>query len=71
MSKSETAGELNSFIKATKLSLTPEGILAGQICNLIAEGARSEAAVSSTFLQAIALIRAYGDNRVKDFRNAH
>jgi hypothetical protein len=50
---------------------TPEGNLAGKISQLLSLGAANPGLERPTFLRACALIREYGDQRVKDARNAN
>lgn len=69
MTENQTADTVEALAEA--VGTTPEGILAGRICSLIAQGAESGAAIPTTFLCAAKLIRDYGDERVKEFRSAH
>lgn len=52
------------------LRKTPEGVLAGEMALLVAEGA-DPAKAAQTFLRAVYLIRQYGDRRVREARGAH
>ena len=67
MAKSAT----NRSAAAAAIGKTPEGLLAGKIALLLTEGAFGQGREDATFIEAAALIREYGNERVREVRNAH